>query len=70
MGVSPAACVVVEDSRPGVRAARAAGRRCLGYAGGLTAAGRLEGPGTVVFDEMRDLPALLDRVQVRATRSA
>jgi beta-phosphoglucomutase-like phosphatase (HAD superfamily) len=69
MGVSPAACVVVEDSRPGVQAARAAGMRCLGHAGGLTGAARLEGPGTVVVD-MRDLPALLDRVQVRATRSA
>jgi len=61
MGVSPAACVVVEDSRFGVQAARAAGMRCLGYAGGLTAADRLEGPGTVVFDDMRDLPALLDK---------
>lgn len=60
MGVPPAACVVVEDSRYGVQAARAAGMRCLGYAGGLTAADRLEGPGTVVFDDMRDLPSLLD----------
>jgi len=59
MGVDPAACVVVEDSQPGVRAARAAGMRALGYAGGLTPATRLEGPGTRVFDDMRKLPVLL-----------
>jgi beta-phosphoglucomutase-like phosphatase (HAD superfamily) len=59
MGVDPAACAVVEDSRPGVQAARAAGMRAFGYAGGLTAAEQLEGPGTVVFDDMRELPALL-----------
>lgn len=59
MGVTPAACMVVEDSRFGVEAARAAGMRVLGYAGGLTAAEVLSGPGTVVFDDMRDLPRLL-----------
>jgi HAD superfamily hydrolase (TIGR01509 family) len=30
-GVAPAACVVIEDSRSGVEAARRAGMRCLGY---------------------------------------
>ncbi|MFF7747918.1 HAD family hydrolase [Streptomyces sp. NPDC007971] len=59
MGVDPAACVVVEDSRPGVLAARAAGMRAFGYAGGLTPAERLEGPGTTVFHDMRKLPALI-----------
>ncbi|MFB6807687.1 HAD family hydrolase [Streptomyces sp. NPDC056387] len=59
MGVDPSACVVVEDSRPGVEAARAAGMRSFGYAGGLTPADRLAGPGTVVFTDMRELPALL-----------
>ncbi|TXJ76479.1 HAD family hydrolase [Streptomyces lavendulae] len=59
MGVEPAACAVVEDSGPGVRAARAAGMRASGYAGGLTPAERLEGPGTVVFRDMRELPALI-----------
>ncbi|MFG3191059.1 HAD family hydrolase [Streptomyces omiyaensis] len=34
MGVGPAACAVVEDSAPGVAAARAAGMRAFGYAGG------------------------------------
>ncbi|MEV7520272.1 HAD family hydrolase [Streptomyces sp. NPDC091371] len=59
MGVDPAACAVVEDSRPGVQAARAAGMRAFGYAGGLTPAERLEGAGTVVFRDMRDLPRLV-----------
>ncbi|MFG2603097.1 HAD family hydrolase [Streptomyces sp. NPDC048514] len=59
MGVDPAACVVIEDSQPGVRAARAAGMRSFGYAGGLTPAERLEGPNTTVFYDMRKLPTLI-----------
>ncbi|WP_330461722.1 HAD family hydrolase [Streptomyces sp. NBC_00820] len=59
MGADPAACVVVEDSQPGVRAARAAGMRSFGYAGGLTPAERLEGPDTTVFYDMRELPKLI-----------
>ena len=59
MGVEPAACVVIEDSRYGVEAAHAAGMRALGYAGGLTTAEHLRGPGTIVFNEMRELPRLL-----------
>ncbi|BFV60043.1 HAD family hydrolase [Kitasatospora sp. CMC57] len=65
MGVDPAACAVVEDSRPGVQAARAAGMRAFGYAGGLTRAELLEGPGTVVFHDMRALPGLLAEHQVQ-----
>jgi len=60
MGVPPAQCVVVEDSRPGVQAARAAGMRSFGYAGGLTPAAWLEGPETHVFEDMLKLPALLN----------
>jgi HAD superfamily hydrolase (TIGR01509 family) len=59
MGVAPAACAVVEDSHFGVAAARAAGMRAFGYAGGLTAAEQLRGPDTVVFTDMRELPRLL-----------
>ena len=59
LGAAPADCAVVEDSASGVEAARAAGMRVFGYAGGLTPAARLAGEGTVVFDGMRDLPALL-----------
>jgi HAD superfamily hydrolase (TIGR01509 family) len=60
MSAAPAACVVIEDSRPGVQAARVAGMRALAFAGGLTSAERLEGPNTSLFDDMRDLPRLLD----------
>jgi beta-phosphoglucomutase-like phosphatase (HAD superfamily) len=59
MGVNPSACIVVEDSKYGIQAARAAGMRALGYAGGLTPAQWLEGPNTTVFDDMRELPRLL-----------
>jgi HAD superfamily hydrolase (TIGR01509 family) len=60
MGVDPAACAVVEDSRYGVAAARAAGMLALGFAGGLTPAHHLSGPGTIVFNDLRELPRLLE----------
>jgi HAD superfamily hydrolase (TIGR01509 family) len=59
LGVAPARCAVIEDSRYGVQAARAAGMRSFGYAGGLTDAAALAGEGTTVFSDMRELPALL-----------
>jgi len=59
LGVDPSGCAVVEDSAPGVQAARAAGMTAFAYAGGLTPAERLAGPNTIVFDDMRDLPLLL-----------
>jgi HAD superfamily hydrolase (TIGR01509 family) len=59
MGADPSRCVVVEDARPGVEAARAAGMRVLAYAGGLSRREWLEGPDTTVFDDMADLPGLL-----------
>ena len=59
MGVAPAACAVVEDSRYGVAAARAAGMQVFGFGGGVTPGSWLEGPGTVVFHDMGQLPGLL-----------
>ena len=59
LGVDPARCLVVEDSKSGVEAARAAGMRSLGFCGGLTPRGWLTGPGTVVFDDMANLVSLV-----------
>lgn len=61
MKVAPALCAVVEDSPSGVEAGQAAGMHVFGYAGGVTTSDRLSGRGTVVFTEMRELPALLSR---------
>lgn len=59
LDVQPERCIVVEDSRFGVQAARTAGMRVLGYAGGLTPAEWLEAEGATVFTDMGALPGLL-----------
>lgn len=59
LGVEPSECMVVEDSQPGIEAARAAGMRVLAYAGGLIRGSKIEGPNTITFNDMRALPALL-----------
>jgi HAD superfamily hydrolase (TIGR01509 family) len=61
MGADPARCVVIEDSRFGVQAARAAGMHAYGYAGGLTPARVLADAGATVFSAMTELPDLLRR---------
>jgi HAD superfamily hydrolase (TIGR01509 family) len=66
LGAPAALCAVIEDSAFGVDAAVAAGMQAFGYAGGVTAADRLARPGVVVFEEMRDLPALLEAPLSRA----
>lgn len=60
LGAEPARCAVVEDSVHGVEAALAAGMRPFAYAGGVTPAERLAGPGAVVFTDMRELPGLFE----------
>jgi HAD superfamily hydrolase (TIGR01509 family) len=62
MGVEPASAVVVEDSRPGVHAGRAAGMAVLGYAGGPTRPEVLAEEGATVFTDMAELPGLLGLV--------
>ncbi|WP_020576206.1 HAD family hydrolase [Actinopolymorpha alba] len=62
LGVDPGECAVIEDSEYGVAAARAAGMAAFGYAGGVVPSERLEGPGTVLFTDMRELPRLLGEV--------
>ncbi len=67
MGASPARTAVVEDSRHGVAAARAAGMSAFAYAGGVTPAAALEGPTTVVFHDMRDLGRLVASIPPNAS---
>ena len=59
LGTEPGRCAVIEDSAYGVQAARAAGMHAFAYAGGVTPAERLAGPGTTVFHDMRELPDLI-----------
>lgn len=67
MQASPARCIVIEDSVPGISAARAAGMTVLGFHGGshcppgyaetLRAAGA-----ATTFDDMRRLPDLIAQI--------
>jgi HAD superfamily hydrolase (TIGR01509 family) len=60
MGVQPNACVVIEDTPPGVQAGAAAGMTVLGYCA-HTSATKLRAAGAhIVFDDMRRLPQLLN----------
>jgi HAD superfamily hydrolase (TIGR01509 family) len=59
LGVEPARSAVVEDAAHGVAAARNAGMWAFAYAGSVTPASALEGPSTIVFNDMRELPRLL-----------
>ncbi len=59
MGTPPHRCAVVEDSISGVVAGLAAGMAVFAFAGGVTGPARLSIGSAVVFEDMRDLPAVL-----------
>jgi HAD superfamily hydrolase (TIGR01509 family) len=60
MNVQPFDCTVIEDSVPGVQAARSAGMRALAYAGAPYAdRDALKKAGGELFDDMRRLPDLV-----------
>jgi HAD superfamily hydrolase (TIGR01509 family) len=60
MNVQPFDCVVVEDSVPGVQAARAAGMRVLAYAGApYSSRDALAEAGGFLFGDMKQLPGLV-----------
>ncbi len=58
LGFQPAACVVIEDSVTGARAARAAGMRCFGFAPASDGA-PLRQTGAEIFSDMAQLPRLI-----------
>jgi HAD superfamily hydrolase (TIGR01509 family) len=60
LGVAPEGCVVVEDSLPGVQAARAAGMVVYAYSPGAGGAA-LESAGAILFGEMSVLNDLIHR---------
>jgi len=60
LGVDPAACAVVEDTPIGVSAGVAAGMRVFGYAASTPAQRLTKAGAHVIFDHMRQLPALLE----------
>jgi HAD superfamily hydrolase (TIGR01509 family) len=71
MQVSPARCLVIEDSVAGVTAACAAGMTVLGFHGGShcrpNTADTLRAAGAAVtFDDMRALPGLIAKVGIVA----
>lgn len=67
IGAAPGRCLVIEDSVPGITAARAAGMTAFGFSGGshcraghaetLIAAGAKTG-----FDDMRQLPEMIRKI--------
>ncbi len=60
MNEQPFDCVVIEDSVPGVQAARAAGMRALGYVGAPhTDRDAMGAAGAFLFKDMRQLPDLV-----------
>lgn len=66
LGVMAGACLVVEDSVAGVAAASAAGMQVLGFTGGTHTGDRhlaalVEAGAIHVFDEMRQLPLIVER---------
>ena len=66
MGVAPEACLVIEDSAPGIEAARRAGMTVFAFTGGGHAAGPAYRQGLAalspdaLFDDMRELPAMIE----------
>jgi HAD superfamily hydrolase (TIGR01509 family) len=74
LGVDPENCVVVEDSAAGVLAARRANMTVFGFTGGAHARGREYSAGLIAagagltFDDMRELPDLIEATASRSAR--
>jgi HAD superfamily hydrolase (TIGR01509 family) len=67
VGADPSSCIVIEDSVPGIEAARTAGMAAIGFAGASHAgdklAGRLAAAGAdIVIRSMAELPTAVGRL--------
>jgi beta-phosphoglucomutase-like phosphatase (HAD superfamily) len=74
MAADPARCLVIEDSAPGIAAAKAAGKTALGFTGGSHCrpghAERLGAAGAdLVFAQMRESPDLIGQRKATLTTS-
>ena len=58
-GCSPSSCLVIEDTEVGVSAAVAAGMRVYAYTGTMGGSRLLQAGAERVFDNMQQLPALM-----------
>jgi HAD superfamily hydrolase (TIGR01509 family) len=72
MQAEPARCVVIEDSVPGVIGAATAGMIVLGFHGGSHCApphadALLQAGATAIFDDMRQLPGMIDSLATVST---
>ena len=76
MSAPPAACLVIEDSVPGVQAAEAAGMAVFGFIGGSHISGPVQGErlsaagAALVFADMTELPEIIRRRRGQALRPA
>lgn len=70
MGATPPATLVVEDSLPGLQAAKAAGMKLLAYRGGahLRETAPETPPGITGFDNWADFPHLLEQIESAGER--
>ena len=74
LGADPENCLVVEDSAPGVTAARRANMAVFGFTGGAHArapeysASLIAAGAELVFDDMRELPDLIEAATSRSPR--
>ncbi|WP_167131910.1 HAD family hydrolase [Paramicrobacterium chengjingii] len=69
LGLDPTECMAVDDSRAGVESAKAAGMYVLAYETPLTPRGSFDDLGVSTFNNMRELPGLVNKIRTATTRS-